>query len=147
MKDSAHVPYIGTKSLSAHPMTLGDYNSLRGWAMPGDQDPEQAGYLVEYAPEESQVANVPGYDGYVSWSPKEIFEASYQLTTAMNFGAAFHAAKSGQKIARAGWNNHGVMVAVNNEGWFMAMSAATDYTDHWSPDAIDLKSSDWFVVS
>lgn len=57
--------YIGVKSLEAKPMSLGEYNKHRGWAIPVDEDPQRPGYLVRYA------------DGYESWSPKEAFEAAY----------------------------------------------------------------------
>ena len=60
--------YIGTKIVKAEPMNLGDYNNYRGWMIPEDEDPEKEGYLVKYP------------DGYVSWSPKEIFEEAYVKT-------------------------------------------------------------------
>ena len=59
--------YIGTKKLKAIPMTLGAYNEKRGWTIPADENLEREGYFVEYP------------DGYVSWSPKEVFEESYVL--------------------------------------------------------------------
>ena len=52
----------------------------------------EEGYRVEYA------------DGYLSWSPKDVFEEAYRQTDHMNFGLAIEAAKKGKKIARAGWN-------------------------------------------
>lgn len=57
--------YIGTKLIEAKPMTLGEYNVFRGWKIPDNEDPVREGYLVQYP------------DSYVSWSPKEIFEAAY----------------------------------------------------------------------
>lgn len=57
--------YIGTKVIDAEPMTRGDYNIYRGWQIPADENPEDEGYRVLYA------------DGYVSWSPKAVFEATY----------------------------------------------------------------------
>lgn len=64
--------YIGVKSLEAKPMSLGEYNKHRGWAIPVDEDPRRPGYLVRYA------------DGYESWSPKEAFEAAYFPVTLPN---------------------------------------------------------------
>ena len=46
-------------------MTRGEYNTYRGWQIPADEKPEDGGYLLKYP------------DGYVSWSPKEIFERAY----------------------------------------------------------------------
>lgn len=59
--------FIGTKVIEAKPMTLGEYNIFRGWDIPKDEDPEKEGYLVEY----------PDSDGYQTWSPRGVFEASY----------------------------------------------------------------------
>lgn len=57
--------YIGCKLLGAEPMTRGDYNIFRGWQIPENENTEDEGYLVKYP------------DGYVSWSPKDIFEKTY----------------------------------------------------------------------
>lgn len=46
-------------------MTLGDYNLLRGWTIPANENPGRPGYLVQYR------------DDYRSWSPKEEFESAY----------------------------------------------------------------------
>lgn len=58
--------YVGTKAIKATPLTLGHYNHHRGWEQPENEDPFRLGYLVQYE------------NGHVSWSPKEVFEASYQ---------------------------------------------------------------------
>lgn len=58
--------YLGIKLLQdALPMNLGEYNELRGWDIPADENPEDLGYMVKYT------------DEYVSWSPKDAFEAAY----------------------------------------------------------------------
>ena len=57
--------YIGTKLVQARPMTRGAYNRYRGWEIPADENPEDEGYLIQYP------------DGYVSWSPKGMFDHSY----------------------------------------------------------------------
>lgn len=68
--------YIGTKRINAKPMTRAEYNISRGWTLPADEDGADAGYLVEYVG--GGKANVPGHAGYVSWSPKDVFERAYQ---------------------------------------------------------------------
>lgn len=67
--------YIGTKTLYAKPMTLGAYNKLRRWEMPLHEDPDSEGYLVEY--QDGGTANHPDFKGYISWSPKDVFERTY----------------------------------------------------------------------
>lgn len=67
--------YQGTKRLSATPMTRGEYNTYRGWAAPEGEDQTVAGYLVEY--EDGGKANDSRHQGYISWSPADVFERSY----------------------------------------------------------------------
>ncbi len=67
--------YVGTKVVHAFPMMRANYNILRGWQLPADEDGSDDGYLVEYA--DGGQGNVRGFTGYVSWSPKTVFEKSY----------------------------------------------------------------------
>ena len=67
--------FIGTKIIRALPMSRADYNKLRGWTLPADENGNDAGYLVEYL--DGGKPNLEGFTGYVSWSPKEQFEAAY----------------------------------------------------------------------
>lgn len=69
--------YVGTKVIHALEMSLGEYNKLRGWGMPANEDPKEEGYLVEYT--NGGVPNVPGFGGYISWCPKEVFVKVYGL--------------------------------------------------------------------
>lgn len=71
----------------------------------------EEGYRVEYE------------DGYLSWSPKAVFEAAYRETTGMSFGLAIEAAKMGKKIARAGWNGKNQYVEL---GYDFAYTAPGD---------------------
>lgn len=67
--------YIGVKILNAKPMTRGDYNDLQKWTLPEDQDGADEGYLVEY--QDGGKPNHPDFEGYISWSPKDVFEVAY----------------------------------------------------------------------
>lgn len=84
--------YIGTKIIDARPMTRGEYNIFRGWQIPENENPEDEGYLVKYP------------DGYISWSPKSVFEEAYRECDSMPFGLAVEAMKKGKKVKRKGWN-------------------------------------------
>ncbi len=69
--------FVGTKYLRATPMTRGEYNAYRGWTIPGNENPNEAGYLVEY--EDGGKANDSRHAGYISWSPADVFEKAYRL--------------------------------------------------------------------
>jgi hypothetical protein len=79
--------YTGTKTLFARPMTRGDYNAYRGWPTPANEDPGDAGYLVEY--EDGGKANDLRHAGYISWSPADIFERTYRETPAAAADSSF----------------------------------------------------------
>jgi hypothetical protein len=100
--------YIGVKAVLAKKMTLGDYNKLRGWEMPAQEEPETEGYLVEYL--DGGKANHPDFLGYISWCPKEQFENANRPVDHMTFGHAIEVAKQGARIARAGWNGKDMFV-------------------------------------
>lgn len=69
--------YVCHKEVLARPMTREDYNTLRGWTVPDDENPADEGYLVEY--QDGGKPNHPGFKGYISWSPKEVFEKGYTV--------------------------------------------------------------------
>lgn len=99
--------FIGTKIINAKPMTRQEYNDFRGWELPGDEDGNDEGFLVEYV--DGGQPNTKEYDGYVSWSPKYVFERSYKnVNTGMAFGDAIFMLKQGKKVARKGWNGRGM---------------------------------------
>lgn len=68
--------YIGKKEVNAIPMNRQEYNDFRGWKLPDDENGEDEGYLVEYV--DGGKANTPQYNGYVSWSPRDVFERAYK---------------------------------------------------------------------
>lgn len=90
--------YIGTKIIQAKPMTRGEYNNFRGWQIPQDENPNDDGYLVKYP------------DGYISWSPKQVFEDAYRIQDGLTFGLAIEALKQGKKVSRAGWNGKDMFI-------------------------------------
>ena len=90
--------YIGTKIVKAWPCCRVvtaegniEYSTIASTNDPFAMSVEE-GYRIQYE------------DGYLSWSPEDVFEAAYRETTGMPFGLAIEAAKKGKKIARAGWN-------------------------------------------
>lgn len=67
--------YTCHKQVMARPMSRGDYNTLRQWELPADENPSDPGYLVEYL--DGGQSNHPNFAGYISWSPKDVFERGY----------------------------------------------------------------------
>lgn len=100
--------YIGVKLINAEPMSRLEYNELRGWKVPKDENPDDSGFLVEYI--DGGQSNHPDFQGYISWSPKNVFECEYRPVDGMSFGLALEALKKGYKVARAGWNGKGMFL-------------------------------------
>lgn len=94
----SRIKYAGTKIIKAEPMSLGNYNNFKGWKIPADEDPNKEGYLIEYS------------NDYISWSPKEVFDAAYYPVNGLPFGVALEALKQGKRITRAGWNGKGMFL-------------------------------------
>jgi hypothetical protein len=101
--------YIGVKQVRAKEMSKQEYNDFRGWELPYDENGSDEGYLVEYL--DGGASNTEKYDGYVSWSPKDVFERSYREINGLTFGLALEAMNKGEKVARKGWNGKGMWIA------------------------------------
>lgn len=100
--------FTGTKLINAIPMNRQQYNDFRGWTLPADKDGTDEGYLVEYI--DGGQANTAAYKGYVSWSPKDVFERAYKSSGNLSFGDALEYLKLGKKVARKGWNGKGMFL-------------------------------------
>lgn len=111
MSNAAMNRYIGVKQINAMSMTREQYNEFRGWTVPANENPDDAGYLVEYI--DGGQANTEQFAGYVSWSPQEVFERAYRPVDGMTFGLAIEALKHGHMVARAGWNGKGMWLSLS----------------------------------
>ena len=100
--------HIGVKLINAKPMTRQEYNDFRGWELPENEDGNDEGYLVEYL--DGGKPNTDKFEGYVSWSPKAVFERAYHPTDGLTFGLAIEAMKMGYKVTREGWNGKGMFL-------------------------------------
>lgn len=161
--------YIGTKSVLATTMTRGEYNEYRGWQIPENEDPSEQGYLVEYV--DGGKPNDERHAGYISWSPKDVFEQSYKSSGSLTFGDAITALKQGQRVARSGWNGKGMFLyyvpenkypAARNTlntldglfednmvpyGAYIAMKTAQNNVVPWLASQTDVLAEDWGVIS
>ena len=151
--------YIGVKEIKAIPMNRGDYNAYRGWEIPADENPDDDGFLVEYI--DGGQANHPGHAGYISWSPKAVFERAYRRVDGLTFGQAIEAMKDGKKVARSGWNGKGMWIVLihpgnaiftrNGDGWPMQECIGMKTADKkmqpgWLASQTDMLSEDWMIV-
>lgn len=150
--------YIGTKSLLAFPMTKGDYCKLRNWDLPANEEPGEDGYLVEYP---DSLSNHPDFRGYISWSPKAVFEAAYNsYTEGCTFGQAVELLKSGYKLSRKGWNGKGMYLTyVSPDQWqvdkyeshlnslpWVGMKTADGSFVPWLASQSDILAEDWVLA-
>jgi hypothetical protein len=139
MKDLTQ--YVGTKVINAKPMTLGDYNTYRGWTIPENEEPGAPGYLVVYA------------DGYESWSPQTQFEDAYiEAQKGLPFSMVLDLVKNnGARAARKGWNGKGMFIflvpgstfEVNREPLLSILGEGTKVNYHGH---IDMKTADGMIV-
>lgn len=124
--------YCGTKSLWAKPMTKKEYCDYRGWNVPENEDPNEEGYLVEYL--DGGKPNTTRHAGYISWSPKDVFERAYKENGNLTFGHATEAAKQGKRVARTGWNGAGMFAYIVPANSYPAQTAAAKL--HFGEDAL-----------
>ena len=146
--------YIGTKLIEAEPAYRVDGKTVQPttWPIPEGSKAEE-GYAVRYP------------DGYMSWSPKAVFEEAYRPTDNLNFGLAIEAAKKGKKISRAGWNGKGQYVqlatcisytdpagavvnaehkAIGNQA--LAFEGTSGVQLGWLASQADMLADDWTIV-
>ena len=145
--------YIGTKIIEAKPMTRGDYNIFRGWQIPENENPADEGYLVKYP------------DGYISWSPKSVFEEAYRECDSMSFGLAIEAMKKGKKVKRKGWNGKNQYIELASNISYVSADKAIVNCEHdaignqaiafvgisgvqmgWLASQADMLAEDWVFV-
>lgn len=89
--------YIGIKIVKAMPMTKTKAQEVLGRELK-PATVEEKGFLVEYK------------DGYMSWSPKSVFEEAYHEAVSVDFGRAIALLKEGLAVRRKGWNGKGLFV-------------------------------------
>lgn len=62
------------KKVNATPMTRQAYNDYRGWTLPEGENGDDEGYLTE---DIDGPINTDEFMGYVSWTPKEMFDDQF----------------------------------------------------------------------
>lgn len=157
--------YFGTKVVMARQMTRQAYNDYRGWKLPENENGSDPGFLIEYV--DGGAPNDPRHAGYISWSPRDVFERAYRPTTGLTFGAAIEAVKIGKCVARAGWNGAGQFVylvpagshlaqteaqrvfgigAIVPHRAYLALKTAQGDIATWAPSGSDALADDWIIL-
>jgi len=150
--DTEMQQFIGTKVINAKPMTRLEYNQFRGWDLPSNENGEDAGFLVEYV--DGGSANTKEYSGYVSWSPQDVFNKSYESISLMSFSHCLEFLKQGLRLRRAGWNGKGMYVELSNSMDyqssdllpFFVIKNTSDSFNTWVPSVSDVLANDWQLV-
>tara|TARA_R110001606_G_scaffold319345_1_gene466216 strand:- start:148 stop:594 length:447 start_codon:yes stop_codon:yes gene_type:complete len=147
-------------------MNRADYITYRGWVLPEDEDGSDEGFLVEYI--DGGASNHSDHEGYISWSPAEVFLEAYKSSGELTFGHAIELMKIGKKVSRAGWNGKGMFLFLVSGSTFKVNRAPLmgiypegteiNYCPHidmktangsivpWLASQTDVLSEDWGVV-
>ncbi len=152
--------FLGTKLIFARPMTFGEYSTYRGGNIPAEaHKTTDEGYLVEYL--DSGKPNHPEHAGYISWSPKAVFDRAYRPVNGLTFGLAIEALKAGKRVCRSGWNGKGMYLEhYPSNGWarlfgnttdianapFIGMKTADNKLVPWLASQTDILAEDWTVI-
>lgn len=156
------VAYIGTKSVLATPMSRGEYCEYRGLNIPEGEDPSEPVYLVEYT--DGGKPNDERHAGYITMSPKEVFDNAYRQNGSLNFGDAVLSLKQGKKVARSGWNGKGMWLRLISPTFYdvgygiieanehtellpwIGMKTADNKFVPWLASQTDVLAEDWTIL-
>lgn len=145
------------------PMTRAEYNNLRGWDTPLNEDPSVEGYHLKYP------------NGTQTWVEKKSFEELYQEADErkqyrngkMTFGEATELAKLGFGVGRKGWNGANMFAYIVPESKYKpitpiakayfndqevpyraywALKTAQGDVAMWAPSGSDSLAEDWEVI-
>jgi GMP synthase-like glutamine amidotransferase len=138
-------------------MTRREYNTYRGWTLPSNENGADEGFLVEYV--DGGKANDFRHEGYISWSPAEVFHRAYHEVTGMSFGHALEAIKQGYKVQRKGWNGSGLWLELQRPDENSKMTLPYLYLNYpdssphtpgakvpWLASQTDLLTDDWRII-
>ena len=154
------VAFMGTKSVLATPMSREEYCDYRGWKLPENEDGLEPVYLVEYT--DGGKPNDERHAGYITMSPKEVFDNAYRQNGQLAFGDAVIALKQGKKVCRSGWNGKGMWLnLIGSESYdvgsksmqgatkllpYIAMKTVGDELVPWLASQTDVLAEDWVVL-
>lgn len=159
--------FSAMKNVDAAPMTRQAYNNLRGWELPENEDGNDDGYITV---DTTELSNVDGYDGYVSWTPKNMFDNQFYAADEhpvkkgdlCDFGSAIYLLEQGERVMRAGWNGKNMWLILIEadqyelKAWkyfnateqlpFIAMKTADNKIVPWLASQTDMLCKDWTIA-
>jgi len=135
--------HIGVKKIIATPMTLAEYTSYRGWNQISGDEPQE-GYLLEYP--DGGPSNHPKHKNYISWSPKDVFDASYKPVDAMDFPQAVFVMECGYVVSRNIPDVKDVELWIMEDTKKIVSSTAGVVTSSVAIRGDVFFTSDWYIV-
>ncbi len=157
---------FGGRLVEAYPMTRAEYNELRGWQLPANEDGRDEGYLINNMT--NAKANTELTEGYVSWLTTEQTQAEFRQTGNFPFGMAIEAMRLGHKVSRTGWNGKNMYLVLFDPirdnlqqltvscaeasvpmglHPFIVIKTAQNYYIPWLASQADMLSDDWQIVN
>ncbi|OQB15724.1 MAG: hypothetical protein BWY15_00437 [Firmicutes bacterium ADurb.Bin193] len=143
--------YLGVKIVEAEPMNQRTFfETVKNQLY--DSEISALGYKVVYP------------DGYVSWSPKDVFENAYRAIDGLTFGLALEALKQGKRVCRLGWNGKGmwlvlcdfkcdtiIMPEIRDSAQYkklpwIGMKTANNEFVPWLASQTDMLADDWQII-
>ena len=132
--------YSGTMSVDARPMTRAEYNELRGWELPADENGDDLGMYVEYP-----------NTGHKNWMTRDIFGLTFKEKDRFSFSEALIHVKAGKRVAREGWNGKNMFIflvpgstfQVNREPLMSILGEGTEVNYHGH---VDMRTADGMIV-
>lgn len=154
---------FGSKFVVAYPMTRLEYNILRNWDMPSNENGNDEGFMIENLT--NAKPNTDFAEGYISWSTKEQVSLEFRETGNFPFGMAVEALKLGHCVSRWGWNGKGMFLKLinpyNNDQYsvteketligtlmqHIVMKTVDNQLIPWLASQTDILADDWGIVT
>lgn len=157
---------FGSKFVVAYPMTRLEYNNLRNWDLPSDENGDDEGFMIENLT--NAKPNTDFSEGYISWSTKEQVFLEFRETDNFPFGVAIEALKMGHKVQRSGWNGKDMYLVILDPARdnlitlsvscieakrelalqpFIVMKTVDNTYVPWLASQTDMLSDDWRIVN
>ncbi len=131
--------YIRTLMLEADPRTRAEYNILRGWKLPDDENGDDKGYVLS------------DYAGGTSWITEAQFNKSVRGSGDFSVSESLLLAIEGRKVSRIGWNGKGAHITAHagingSRPFLIFVDANGTVSIGWAPSQADIFANDWFLV-